>query len=259
MRACGNILLKTVLLALTFALCAENSSACTYGPPYRTVCGTYAQADSVVVGRIRSVRGTGPRQSVVVEVKRTFKGRGQERLVLEQPQSSCDWDFKGEVGETLLLYLVRDAETKKFRAIAEGVGGKVRRRRADLYWLNGLPRSLRRTRLYGTVELYRPDPFEFVDYVAGTKVRVFNKQVSFEVATDKNGVYEIWDIPAGKYRIEPLIPPGLKLRLTLERGLVDFDSLKKPDTGAGAVLVEIGPRGCGGIDFVLNERPAPAS
>lgn len=72
--------------------------------------------------------------------------------------------------------------------------------------------------------------------------------------TDKNGVYEIWDIPVGRYQIEPILPLDLKLRFGLEKGLVDFDSLKKNNPNTNAVLIEIHSKGCGGIDFVVNRK-----
>lgn len=249
-------LLKISFLALIFSFSIETSLACMYGPPYRTVCETYAQADSVIIGKVESVKGDGSNQTVVVKVERTFKGQNRKEIVLSQPQSSCDWDFSDGVGETLLLYLVRDKKTKKYSAIAEGMGGRVERNNENLYWLNNLPMSLNRTRLSGTVTLYRDEPFEFVNYVAGTKVRVFNGENSFEVFTDANGVYEIWDIPLGKYQIEPILSLNLKLSLDLERGLVDFDSLKKNKPNMNAVLIEIQAKGCGGIDFVVNEKLA---
>lgn len=239
-------------IVLVFALGAETSLACMYGPPYRTVCETYAQADSVVVGKIESVRGDNLNQTVVIKVERTYKGKSRKEVVLNQPQSTCDWDFSGEVGKTFLLYLARNRKTNNYSAIAEGVGGRVEWEHENLYWLNKLPKALKRTRLSGTVALYQRDPFEFVDYAAGTKVRVFNEKKSFEVMTDAKGVYEIWDIPVGKYRIEPLLPPTLRLSLDLERGVVDFDSLRKDDPNTSAVLIEIQPKGCGGIDFVVN-------
>ncbi len=154
----------------------------------------------------------------------------------------------------MLLYLIRNQKTKKYSAIAEGMGGRVEREHENLYWLNNLPKSLNRTRLSGTVALYKDAPFEFVDYVGGTKVRVFNGEKSFEVLTDNNGVYEIWDIPVGKYQIEPILPLNVKLGLDLEKGLIDFDSLKKNNPNTNAVLIEIQPKGCGGIDFVVNEK-----
>jgi hypothetical protein len=247
-------LLKFLLMAFLYALGGEASLACMFGPPYRTVCETYAQADSVIIGKIESVEGNHLKQTVVIKVERTFKGQNRKEIVLSQPQSTCDWDFSDEVGKTLLLYLVRDKKTKKYSAIAEGMGGRVERENENLYWLNDLPRPLKRTRLSGEVRLYQDEPFEFTNSVAGVKVRVFNANNSFEVFTDNNGVYEIWDIPVGKYQIEPVIPPNLKLRFPLERGLVDFDSLKKNDPNTNAVLIEIQPKGCGGMDFVVNEK-----
>ncbi len=249
-----NTLLKISFLAFIFAFSIENSLACMYGPPYRTVCETYAQADSVIIGKVESVKGNSSNQTVVVKVEKTFKGQNRKIIVLSQPQSTCDWDFSGNVGETLLLYLVCDKKTRKYSAIAEGMGGRVERENENLYWLNNLPMSLNRARLSGTVTLYRDEPFGFLDYVVGTKIRIFNSENSFDVFTDRNGIYEIWDIPVGKYQIEPVIPPNLKLRFSLERGLVDFDSLREKNPNTSEVLIEIQPKGCGGIDFVVNEK-----
>jgi len=226
-----------------------------YGPPYRTVCETYAEADSVIVGNVESVKGDSSNQTVVINVEKTFKGQKQERIIVSQPQSSCDWDFSEVEGETLLLYLVRNRKTQKYSAIAQGMGGRVERQSENLYWLNNLPMSRSRTRLSGEIRLYRDEPFQFIDSLGGVKVRVFNSKKTFEVSTDKNGVYEIWDIPVGKYQVEAAIPPNLKLRFDLERGLIDFDSLKKKDPNSEAVLVEIQSKGCGGIDFIVNEKP----
>jgi hypothetical protein len=246
--------LKLTFTVLVFVLGGETSFACMYGPPYRTVCETYAQADSVVVGIIHSVEGDHLNQTVVIKVERTFKGRNQQKIVLSQPQSSCDWDFSGTQGERLLLYLVRDKKTGRFSAIAQGMGGRVERVNEDLYWLKGLPKSLKRTRLSGEVSLYQDEPFQFIKSVAGIRVRVFNAINSFEVATDEKGVYELWDIPVGKYQVEPVFPPNLKLRFPLAKGLVDFDSLKKKNPNTDAVLIEIQPKSCGGMDFVVNEK-----
>jgi hypothetical protein len=250
-----NTLLKLFLLAFIFAFSFESSLACMYGPPYRTVCETYAQADSVIIGKVESIKGDSSIQIVVINVEKTFKGQNQKRIVVSQPQSSCDWDFSDEEGETLLLYLARNRKTQKYSAIAEGMGGRVEKQSENLYWLNNLPKSRNRTRLSGEIRLYQDEPFEFINSVAGLKVRIFNSKKTFEVSTNKNGVYEIWDIPVGKYQIEPIIPPNLKLSFDLERGLIDFDSLKKKNPNTNAVLVEIQPKGCGGIDFIVNEKP----
>ena len=249
------VLIKTSLVAITIFLSAEAGLACMYGPPYRTVCDTYARADSVIVGKIESVDGFGTNlQTVVLTVLRTYKGPPRKQIVLSQPQSSCDWDFSGSIGKTMLLYLVRDKKTKKYSALAQGMGGPVDQESENLYWLNKLPRSRNRTRISGTVNVYREEPFEFIEHVQGLKIRVFSETKSFDVVTDRYGVYELWDVPVGKYQIVPVIPSLLKLRFPLERGAVDFDSLKKKNPNSREVLIEIQPRWCGGLDFVLNKK-----
>lgn len=247
-------LFRFSLFALFLVFGFESSMACMYGPPYRTVCQTYTEADAVVIGKIESVEGIRDVQTVVVDVEKTFKGRNQKKIVLHQPLSTCDWNFSDEVGRTLLLYLWRNEKTGKYSAIGEGMGGRVERQSENLYWLNDLPKSLNRTRISGEANLYRDQAFEFLQPVTGMKVRVFNEKNSFEVSTDQNGVYQIWDIPAGKYRIEPSLPVNPAFRVELERGLVDFDTLRKENSEQNRVLIEIGPQGCGAIDFVFSKK-----
>ena len=233
----------------------EAVSACMYGPPYKTVCSTYAQADSVIIGKIESVDAVSVSlQTVVITVARTYKGQSRTKFVLSQPQSTCDWDFSDSVGDTMLLYLVRDKKTQQYSAIAQGMGGPVDRERENLYWLNRLPASRSRSRISGTVRVYRDEPFQFVEYVAGMKIRVFSDQKSFDVLTDEYGVYELWDVPAGKYQIVPDIPALFKLKFPLERGAVDFDSLRKKNPESREVLIEIQPQWCGGLDFILSKK-----
>jgi hypothetical protein len=152
----------------------------------------------------------------------------------------------------MLLYLVRDKETGRYTELAAGIGGRVEREHENLYWLDNLPQSLGRNRISGTVHAYQNQPFAFTDYVAGAGIRIFNGRNSFEVFTDKNGVYEIWDVPVGKYQIRPSLPPGFRLNFTLERGAVDFASPESinPESNAAAVI-DIRPRGCGGVDYVV--------
>lgn len=84
---------KILFFISIFVFSVQASLACMYGPPYRTVCETYAQADSVIIGKIESVKGDNSNQTVVINIEKTFKGQNQKRIVLSQPQSTCDWDF----------------------------------------------------------------------------------------------------------------------------------------------------------------------
>ncbi len=240
-------------LALVFLLCTEKPLACMYGPPYRTVCETYAHADSVIIGNIESVHGD-ETQKVVIRVEKTFKGKQQKVILLDQPQSSCDWNFSGYEGKRLLLYLVRDKKTGSYSAIAQGMGGEIEKVSDDLYWLRSLPGSLKRTRMSGQLRIYEDQPFRFVKFASGIKVKIHNAAKSLEVTTDRNGVYQLWDIPVGKYQVEPVFPNSLSLKFSLPKGLVDFDSLNRGSPNENDVLIEIRGGGCGGIDFVVKEK-----
>lgn len=240
-------------LVLVFVLCAETSLACMYGPPYKTVCETYADADAVIIGNIESVRGDGT-QKVTIKVEKTFKGKEQKVILLDQPLSTCDWDFSEYEGKRMLLYLVRDKKTGSYSAIAQGMGGMIEKVSDDLYWLRRLPGSLKRTRMSGEVSVYKDEPFQFLRFATGIKVKIHNATKSFEVTTDRNGVYQLWDIPVGKYQVEPVFPNFLSLKFPLPRGVVDFDSLSKGSINENDVLIEIRGGGCGGIDFVVKEK-----
>ena len=255
--------LKLVLLLL-FAFSAESALACSYGSS--TVCEKYERSDLIVVGKIESVKPSDEDQTVVVSIEKTYKGQEIKQIVLDQPQSTCDWDFRDDVGKTMLLYIGRHRKSKRYFALSPGLQGRMERMSEDLYWLNGLPGSLKRTRLSGTVELYKgdvanwvKDPFEIVKNIPGIKVKVFSDNDSYELVTDKNGVYELWDIPFGKYQIQAVLPPNLIPDLEMEKGSIynpksNYDSfgIRKPD--AKPYLIDIQRNSCGGIDFVVRQK-----
>ena len=121
---CRALILKVSIIFLIFTSSAEISLACSYGPPYSTVCENYTLADYVIVGKIQSVVPGRGDQRVSVKIEKTYKGQKLNQIVLNQPQSTCDPDFSEDVGETMLIYIVRNNQTKKFKAIAPGTGGR---------------------------------------------------------------------------------------------------------------------------------------
>jgi hypothetical protein len=78
----------------------------------------------------------------------------------------------------------------------------------------------------------------------GVKVKLIGESKTHEVFTDKNGVYEAYDLPPGKYVIEPEIPLNLKL---------SFTSISFGD-GRGRLSLELKDKSCAGIDFYLTEN-----
>jgi hypothetical protein len=264
--------LSFALLCLAFAV--QSALACSYGAT--DVCEQYARADLIVVGKIVSVKPSKSEQIVVVNIERTYKGPKLEQIVLNQAQSTCDPDFSDNVGETWLLYIMRWKKAKKYSVLTPGMNGRIEHMNEEVYWLNNLPMSLKRTRIAGTIELYKgtvvaperlTDPYVFVRNVAGIKVKVFCDKNSFQLTTDKNGVYEIWDIPSGKYKVEAVLPSDLMPDLEMEKGPIDQKALRNLYDELGilkentkfSVLFDIQPNSCAGIDFVVRKKPAPAA
>ncbi len=57
---------------------------------------------------------------------------------------------------------------------------------------------------------------------------MIGEQKTYEVYTDENGVYEISDLPPGKYSIQTDTPPGLKIRYIIFTGEKDYSDRKSP-------------------------------
>lgn len=223
-----------------------------WGPPYRTVCEKYSNAEMVVTGKTESVEVGSSTQKVIVAIDETFKGNRQSRITLYQPLSTCDWDFSDDEGKNVLLYLVKDSKTGQYSNDSPGAGGIVERSSEELYWLRELPKSLNRTRIAGTIELYQKKPFEFMNNVSGVRITVSSEKRSYETLTDKNGVYQIWDLPLADYSILPMFPSNLVTDLTMSKGDIEFKQISKDQVDTASFTVNLKQLKCGGADFVLN-------
>ena len=239
-------------IIMAFLFCSHLTYACMWGPPYRTVCEKYSNAEMVITGKIESVEVVNSTQKVIVAIDETFKGNRQNKITLYQPMSTCDWDFSDDEGKKVLLYLVKDSKTWQYNNDSPSSGGVVERSSEELYWLRGLPKSLNRTRIAGTIGVYKSDPFEFLNNVNSVRVTVSNEKKSFETLTDKNGVYEIWDLPPAEYSVSPVFPS--KLRFALSLGDIEFKQIDKDRIDTANFKVNLTQLKCGGADYVLNPQ-----
>jgi hypothetical protein len=244
--------LKFPFAILIITIGAHLAFGCMYGPPFRTVCDKYAAADLIVIGKIESVQPGGTRQIVAVTVEKTFKGTVKKNLTISQPRSTCDREFSED--KTLLLYLVFDKATGAYKEITPDAGDEKDRSSEEIYWLSGLPGSLNRTRIAGTVTLYKDDPFEFLNNISGLKVTVSSGKKSYNLVTDRNGVYEIWDVPPAKYKILPEITSRFSLDLVLSKGDVEFKQISKDEVDTKNFAVNLAELKCGGADYVLKNK-----
>lgn len=246
---------KFILATAIFLFGVQSLLACTYGPPYMTVCEAYSKADLIVTGTVALLEGTSDSsQKVKILVDKTYKGIKKKEIIFTQNYSNCFWDFSKDDGKNILIYLIYDKKEKNYNFLV-GMGGNVEQNNEDLYWLNNLPKSLKRTRISGTIWQYENVEGRFfsLSLVRDMKLNILGEGKKYEVLTDKNGVYELWDVPVGKYKIFPQIPDGFELRSVLSKGIIDFKQISENQVDTKDFMIEIKPTGCGGADYTLNK------
>ncbi len=186
-----------------------------------TVGGSYEGASVVVIARAVSVEkaepgaGYGGIRSTKMIVEKVFKGdlkAGDEMTFGQGAGMDCIWGFDQQsVGRRFLFYLGPPEKASKMWYV--GVCGRSREVQGseeatdDLLYLNRLREVRGKTRISGTIRFINGADVN----VEGRTIRIIGGDKSYEVKTNKSGVYEIYDLPAGKYLIEPEVPTGWKL------------------------------------------------
>lgn len=245
----SRVLPLTIFLLL---LSAARAEGCTCGVP--SPADAFNSATAVFVGRVVSAKPETPKyaeegQTAVALVEESFKGaRVGVEMVFTQPGDTCTPTF--QTGQRLLFYANYVKKTKTWTVFGCTRGSTPEGAADDLLYLRALPLSAERNRVSGTLEHYEDGPdkgFTLVERLAGVKVRIKGKDKTYEATTDSNGVYELYDLPPGKYTVEPELPFGLKVRFPVQFG----PGVYGPG-GEGPVTVELTEKTCAGADFILN-------
>lgn len=239
-------LVLTVAALATLFLCSRPVLACSC-IGRTTVCAAVTEAEAVFVGTVMSVENQTAKdeegkehvtgQIARVQVDEAFKGAKASILTFRSYNTSCDVRY--EEGQQWLFYAHYN-EGKKSWAI--GVCGRSTLRQfaaGDLLYLRNLPQSEQTTRISGRLSSAADR-----QPLSGVKVKLIGESKTYEVITDQNGVYEAYDLPAGKYAIEPETPVNLKLSLRMPPAASVVDDQKR-------LRVELKEKSCTGIDFVF--------
>ena len=221
--------LLLLLASALFLLTAQSASACTCGPP-PTLLESFELSDEVVILRAVSVEkventperryGDGVRSTTMV-VEKVFKGNlkvGEQIAFAQGSGGNCVNTF-GEraVGEQFLFYLTRPEKlSKDFFAWKDPSlwidsvcdrSTHIEGAASDLLYLENMSKVKGKTRISGSLDA-RQDPG--IDF-AGNTVKIIGAKKTYKTKTNKNGVFEIYDLPPGKYSVEPDIPVGWKI------------------------------------------------
>ena len=220
--------LKLPLFVLIFLLSLRTAEACSCGPK-PTVLTAFDNSDVVVIVSAVSVEKASPEEtatpgrmsdgtnyvdgvkSTAMRVEQVFKGTlkvGEEMIFLQGGGADCIWTFdEKDIGKKFLFYLRRIEDSHRWMAGTCGRSRPVEYAADDLLYLNNLDKVRNKSRISGTLRFY----YEVGESVAGRKIRIVGAKGTQELKTDNNGVYEIYDLPAGRYFVEPEIPKGWKL------------------------------------------------
>ncbi|HEX8456037.1 MAG TPA: hypothetical protein VF656_01850 [Pyrinomonadaceae bacterium] len=206
---------------------ASAAHACSCGPR-PTVLEAYEGSNNVVIGRVISVEksekaapdgqmGNGEYyvdgvKSTKMLVEKVYKGslKGGDEITFGQGGGAdCIWTFSEKnIGDQFLFYLdAKEKNPKLWYGFGCGRSMGLEHATDDLLYLNRLDKVRGKTRISGTVVNYGDGDWS----VEGRRVRIIGAKKTYEVKTDKHGVYEIYDLPAGKYLIEPEAPAGWRL------------------------------------------------
>lgn len=170
-------------------------------------------------------------------VQKVYKGNLKvgEDLFFEQGVI-CSWTFSEKsIGNEMLVYDSFVEGNPKSGSVSYcGRNNIIQNAADDLLYLNNLEKNKGRSRISGTINYRERSALENVEpikkSVEGYKITITNAQTKqiYEVKTDKNGVYEIYDLPEGIYTFEAEIAKGWKLsRYSPNRVSVDYPEWEK--------------------------------
>jgi hypothetical protein len=208
-----------------------------------TVDKEFARTPNVVVLKVKSVEklaetedgyGYGGIRSTTLSVEKVFKGAfktGDKITLAQGGGADCIWTFSEQsIGQEYLFYLgSKPLDSKQFEGMISATSrgrfsaghntwvastcsrsGNVKHRNLDLKYLQNISSVRGKTRLSGNVSQFIESPIEIGqrEYrkLGAKNIRIVGNGRDVNIKTDEHGDYEIYDLPAGKYKlsVEPI-------------------------------------------------------
>ena len=245
MKQIQNLTILIIFSIFVFVASAQFAQACSCAIN-DTVDKTFVQVPNIAVFKVQAVEkyaegekgyGYGGIKQSRLTVEKVFKGNlkvGQELIFSQGGGADCIWTFDDEsIGEEFLFYLgAKPIDNKSSEKIIASTGqfprsvsnvwaaftcsrsGSVKYRNADLKYLENISSVRGKTRLSGMLNQYisasTEDEESKSNLLSGYKVKISGNGKNIELKTDENGVYEIYDLLPGKYKVTPEIINGYK-------------------------------------------------
>jgi hypothetical protein len=221
-----------LLLIGAFLLSADIARACDC--KNLPVAEQFELSTNVVVAKLRSVDRTRAETgierperpipaSAVFTVERAYKGKfkpGDQMKFMQEPEGDCDMEFyEADLDKEFLFYLgTAPGKNKLWTASmcsrsALLAPDEINLAPADLLYLDNLGKVRGKTRVSGRV--WRSEGLfgggDRLPWLARRTVRITGNGREIRLKTDQNGVFEIYDLPPGKYTISPGALAGYRL------------------------------------------------
>lgn len=273
MNPLRHVLFAVFCVALLLTV-TKTANACMCGQR-SPVLQTFEQSDEVVILRAKSVEKAEESQaedfvdgikSTTMVVEKVFKGnlKVRDEIVFGQGNGAdCLWTFDEEsVDQQFLFYLTRPEKfSSSYRSPEEAGSWLVstcNRSRyldgaaEDLLYLEKMAKVRGKTRISGTIE----GGWEFPDLeVDGKKIKIIGPTKTYETKTNKDGVFEIYGLPPGKYFVEPETPPGWKMNpnyLIHSQSVVLAESGQAEMKSPRLVAITLEPKKHASVNFVFT-------
>ena len=270
----GKYLLLATLAVVALLAARVTASACScMARP--TVLDDYEWSDTVIITRLLSVEKApeadnyyhvdGIRSATMV-VEKVFKGRvkiGDEIVFRQGGGADCVWTFSEKwIGGQYLFYVRapdKDAnhpvtpysEPGWWVAGACGRSNGLDGATEDLLYLENMSKLRGKTRISGALGgLWRNTDIE----VENKLIKIIGPKKTYKVRTDKDGVFEIYDLPPGKYSIEPELPVGYKLDPYMMRRSPSLNEVEDQSKRKSQVEIRLEPKKHANayFDFVID-------
>lgn len=261
-RISHQLFIALTLILFAFLIAPRITLACALAPK-KTVLEAYEDSDVVVIARAVSVEKTADESrkpmlgtnvsATTMEVQKVFKGnlRVGDKVVFGQGNGiRCTWVFhENDVGKEYLFYLHSPpTEQDLWYEFGYSRSHLVEYVADDLLYLNNMEKLRGRTRVSGVLD----DEGLGDRSVEGRKIRIIGRNKTYVATTDKNGVYELYDLPPGRYVLEPHLDFGFLVdEFTLTRPPTRREMMSEPKP-SNRVAFTLRPRKHFGVDIRLK-------
>ena len=243
---------------------ATRAHACSCGGNWLSVKQAWAEAPFVFLGTVEIADpDEDPRQTIFQEqavrirVDEAFKGvKSGQTIDLHEGADDCAAKFRTGQRAVFYLYQGRTPGSWSVPPCSHSLGSAAPLG-DDLLFLHKLPKSAIGTRLSGEVELYEGSAKEAFRRVGGApnvSVKISGpKGSTVQTKTNRDGAYEVYNLPPGKYSVSITVPKGWRIDFPVSAGLPPRRNRTEAELASrDETAVELLRNGGVSVDFVLE-------